>query len=314
MKRWQVVAMTLWGTFLAVYLGTFLGLRQFQTRLIFRPSSPEPTLTPQDLGLTYEPVTVPIPGATPVDPQVGPDFQSGPDFPVSESSDFLQGWWFPPSQADDRRVLVLFLGRSKTMAAHLSDYNLRYRVSALNGLGLGLLMVDYRGYGQSSGTGTDEARLYEDGEAVWRYVTQTRQIQPDQVFLYGYSLGAAVAIEVASQHPEAGGVVVEGAFTSLEAAIDHLGSVWMFPLDWLLTQRFDNLEKIAQLSVPLLVIHGTADGVVPVEMGQALFAAAPQPKEMLLVEGGDHETTALLGAEQYQGIIQQFLGETQESK
>lgn len=309
MKRWQILGLSLWGTIVFGYLGIFLGLRLFQTRLIFRPSTPVPSLTPADLGWTAEAVTLTVPP-----PESTAPTQDSPDRPNLT----LQGWWFPPATTTTSlpntpapQALILFLGRRKTMADHWQDPALRYRIAALLSQTSGLLMLDYQGYGQSPGPRPTEAQLYANGEAAWQFLQEQQGLEPDQIVLYGYSLGSAVALELALRHPNVGGVIVEGGFTTLEQAADrHLDSypfLKIFPLDLILTQTFDNVSRIAQLQAPLLIIHGTADEVVPVELGQALFAAAPQPKEMLLIQGATHETAAWVGEDQYIGTLQQFL-------
>ncbi|MGA1476227.1 MAG: alpha/beta hydrolase [Prochlorothrix sp.] len=299
MKRWQVVGLALWSTIVLGYLGIFLGLRLLQTRLIFRPLTPVPALTPADLGWEAEAVTLTVPPASPIDHRSTP-------------IDRLQGWWFPPHiTTTSPKAWILFLGRRKTMADHGQSHALRYRIAALAGQSAGLLMLDYRGYGQSAGPHPTETRLYADGEAAWHFLRDTQGIAPDHIFFYGYSLGAAVALEMALRHPTAGGVVVDGGFTTLAETIDaHLSPhspLRLFPLDLILTQPFDNASRVAQLQMPVLIVHGTADEVVPVELGKMLFAVASQPKEMILVTGANHESTAVLGGEQYLGALQRFL-------
>jgi len=291
LNRWQTAAIALLGLALSSYLGTFLILRQFQTRLIFKPQHPVSTFTPQALGWAYEPVTLPVP----------PDPGNAGDPGGS-----LEAWWFPGAQGD-RRVILLFLGRRHAMGEHLEIPTLRHRISVLAGLGPSLLMVNYRGYGHSSGPFPTEARLYQDGAAAWQYLTGSRSRAPGEIFLYGYSLGGAVAVELAHGQPGVAGVMTEGTFTTMEAEIDALGSLRMFPVDWLVTQEFRTIDRIANLRVPLLIIHGTADTVVPVGMAQDLFGVAPGPKLLLLVDGGDHFNTALLGGEQYQVALTRFV-------
>lgn len=314
MKRWQILGLSLWGTIVFGYLGTFLGLRLFQTRLIFRPSTPVPNLTPADLGWTAEAVTLTVPSPESTAPTQD-STQDNPDRPNPNLT--LQGWWFPPKPTPPdtpAQAIVLFLGRQKTMADHWQDSALRYRIAALLSQTSGLLMLDYQGYGQSPGPRPTESQLYANGEAAWQFLRDQQGLEPNQIILYGYSLGSSVALELALRYPDAGGVIVEGGFTTLEQSLDrHLNSypfLKIFPLDLILTQTFDNLSRIAQLQVPLLIIHGTADEVVPVELGQALFAAAPQPKEMLLIQGATHETAAWVGEDQYIGTVQQFLRST----
>jgi hypothetical protein len=149
--------------------------------------------------------------------------------------------------------------------------------------------------------------VYEDIEIIWNYLTQERQIPPERIFLYGHSLGGAIAIELAVRHPEIAGLVVEASFTSMRTMVNHLYRQFLiFPVDLLLHQRFDSLSKVrrrspsqASLQMPVLFIHGTADRVVPAEMSEALYAAAPEPKKLLVLPDIGHNDIRELGGTQY---------------
>jgi uncharacterized protein len=149
-------------------------------------------------------------------------------------------------------------------------------------------MVDYRGYGDSDYRLPSEASVYQDSQAAWRYLTQDRGVPPAQVLIYGESLGGAIALDLAVRNPDAGGLVLQSTFTSMRAMADRLPWSRFLPVDYLLTEHFNSLAKIKSLQVPVLILHGTADDVVPYQMGQALYQAAPRPKQLFLVPQGTH--------------------------
>ncbi|MEG5019077.1 alpha/beta fold hydrolase [Microcoleus sp. B4-C2] len=181
-----------------------------------------------------------------------------------------------------------------------------------HGLGLSVFVMDYRGYGKSQGDFPSESQVYEDAQLAWDYLVKQRGINPNQIYLYGHSLGGAIAIDLALRHPEAAGVIVEGSFTSTRAMVNfQKGLFWMFPIDVLLTQRFDSLSKVDRLQMPVLFIHGAADNVVPVEMTKKLFDAAPEPKQLYIVPDGGHTNVAHIGGAEYLQILSQFLGSSQ---
>jgi hypothetical protein len=176
-------------------------------------------------------------------------------------------------------------------------------------LGLSVFAIDYRGYGKSQGDFPSESQVYEDAQLAWDYLVKQRGVNPHQIYIYGHSLGGAIAIDLAVRHPEAAGLIVEGSFTSTRAMVDfQKGLFWLFPIDWLLTQRFDSLSKVDRLQMPVLFIHGTADNVVPVEMSKKLFDAAPEPKQLYIVPDGGHNNVAQMGGAEYLQIVSQFLG------
>lgn len=268
------VLLSLCGVLATVYFGLFLLLRFWQTRLIFFPS-PEIAAIPADVKLSYEEVWLPV------------------------ATGKIQCWWIPGAKAEDP-VLLYLHGNSSNIGDTVGRALGFHQLASV-------LLIDYRGYGRSSGSFPSEASVYEDAERAWIYLTKTRQIAPKDIVLYGHSLGGAIAIEMATQHPEMAGVIVEGTFTSVQAMLDYLIPYQLFPVDWIVTQRFDSLAKVRSLQTPILFIHGTADKTVPVQMSRDLFAAAPEPKQLLLVPKAGHNNTASLGGTPYLQAIHKFV-------
>jgi hypothetical protein len=215
--------------------------------------------------------------------------------PVTPSAASIRGWWIPQdpnrpsplsqnaSQSDVPQRVILYLGgRGSNRSYHLE------RTRGFHQLGFSVLMVDYRGYGDSDYRRPSEESVYQDALAAWRYLTQVRGVPPDQIWIYGESLGGAIALDLAVRNPNAAGLVLQSTFTSMRAMTDQIPWARFLPVDCLLTQQFDSLAKIKSLQVPVLILHGKADEVVPYQMGQALYRAAPEPKQLFLVPKGTH--------------------------
>ena len=134
-----------------------------------------------------------------------------------------------------------------------------------------------------------------------------QQIEPERIFVYGHSLGGAIAIELATKHLEMAGLIVEGTFTSIRDMAGLMPGIKLFPLRWLVTQRFDNLTKIKSLQTPILILHGTADEVIPLFMSKELYAAAPEPKQLEIIERAGHNNLPEFNSQRYLLILKQFI-------
>ncbi len=275
MQRSQRNLIAVLGLLASLYLAACGYLWSQQIDLVFEPS---PTLqsNPARLGMAYQEVHVPV-----------------------GSNGLLDGFWVPASAVNAPTVLY-FHGNYRNIGNNLEH------TRNLHQLGFNVLLVDYRGFGRSTGAAKpSEAQVYEDAEAAWRYLTQVRGIPAKQAFIYGHSLGGAIAIDLASRHPEAAGLIADSTFTSM-ADMGRLNYGFL-PIDWLITQRFESLKKVASLKLPVLFIHGTWDKKIPVEMGKQLYAAAPQPKTLLLIEGGEHNNCATIGWVEYRNAVTAFV-------
>ena len=276
MRRFALVGfVALVATSIAAYVGASWYLWAEQRELIFAPTR-DIERTPADVQLHYEDVRIPV---------------------GRGDAATLHGWWL--QSPDPNALAVLYL--------HGNDLNLGgnvEHVAALRRLGFSVLAVDYRGYGKSDGAFPSEAQLYDDAEAAWDHLIAQRRVDPGRAFIYGHSMGGAVAIELALRRPDAAGVIVESAFTSMpDVARLHY---WMFPAGWLLNQRFDALARAPRLSVPVLFIHGTADAEVPYTMSERLFAVTRGSKTLTLIPGGGHEDSASAGGMLYRRAVLDF--------
>jgi hypothetical protein len=183
-------------------------------------------------------------------------------------------WWKPPEPG--RAVLVYFHGNGGSL------WNRQDRARRLTSDGRGLLLASYRGYSGSTGSPSEEG-LRRDAEAAYRFVAG--RYEPARIVLYGESLGTGVAVRLAAERP-VGGLILDAPFTSvLDVARRHY---WYLPVDWLLRDKFRSTDHIASLKAALLVLHGDRDGIIPLELGEALYAAAPEPKRFVRLPGVGH--------------------------
>ena len=192
-------------------------------------------------------------------------------------------------------------GRRVTLFLHGNAGNITHRYRhfrEITAAGSSVLMIDYRGYGKSAGTPSEEG-LYADAQAGYEYLLKGSR--PEEIIVHGESLGTAVAVDLASRR-QCGGVVLEAAFTS---AGDVAGTV-LPVIGPLLIRRFDSRRKIARIGAPILFLHGSADHTVPMRLGRALFASAPEPKYFWTVPGADHNDILESAGPEYRKRLQSF--------
>lgn len=200
------------------------------------------------------------------------------------------------SNPASRQVLLWFHGNAENIGYGLGQ------MQALARVGTNILAVDYRGYGKSEGE-PSETGVYHDADAAYDYLVGQRHFQPQDVLIYGHSLGGAVAVNLACHRP-CGGLIVQASFTSVRAMARRMFENPVIPLfAW---PRFNSLDRIRQVHAPILIVHGTRDQVVPIAMARELFAAAPEPKWFYPVEGAGHNDLLETGGEQYLARLQQF--------
>lgn len=274
--------MLLWGanSGAMVYLVCCLALYWGQNRLIFKPCTPL-SLTPQALGLAYEDIWLPVADG-------------------KGKAGRLHGWWMPTPTSSEK-VLLYLHGNGCTINSNLTA------AQRFLDLGFSVLMIDYRGYGRSQGAFPQEAEVYRDSQAAWDYLVNERKILPKNLYLYGHSLGGAIAIDLAVRRPQSAGLIVENTFTSMKAMVDYQKHFRWLPVNLVLHQRFDSLAKLSLLQIPILIIHGTLDRTVPIQMGKQLYEAAPVAKHYLPVPDAGHNNTGSAAGQHYLDAIAEFV-------
>ncbi|MFP5272250.1 alpha/beta hydrolase [Coleofasciculus sp.] len=174
--------------------------------------------------------------------------------------------------------------------------NIQPLLHHLHSLGFSVFAYDYRGYGTSQGS-PSERNAYRDSDTAFTYLKEQLKVPPEQIIAYGRSVGGGSAVDLAARHPLAG-LILESSFTSAFRVV--------LPIPILPFDKFPNLDKITQVNCPVLVIHGTADETIPLSHGKRLFAAAPEPKLSLWVDGASHNDLFWVAGEQYGETLQEF--------
>lgn len=266
---WSFILLIL-GAYLALALLAFL----FQAHLVYFPNVPSRALaaTPESMGLAYESV----------------------DF-TADDGVRLHGW-FLPAPAETRATLLFCHGNAGNISHRLDSLKI------LHDLGLAVFIFDYRGYGNSDGTASEQG-TYLDAEAAWRYLTDRRGVTPENIVIFGRSLGAAVAAHLAARQPPKA-LILESGFTS---APDLAAAVyWFLPVRWLSRFAYPTATYLKQVRAPVLIIHSIDDDVIPLRHGRALFATANEPKQWLELRG-DHNQGFLNSGRTYVDGIDTFL-------
>jgi len=243
----------------AALLGACASVDDFQRQVIFRPSK-DASRTPAEYQTAFEDVWL----------------------KAGNGQGKLHAWWIPAAKDKANAPAALYLhGAGYGISANLP------RIMKLHDEGFSVLAIDYRGFGKSDGELPSEQTAYEDAQVAW---TELATRAPNvQRFIYGHSLGGAIAMELAntSAAKDAAGLVIESSFTSVLEMQQFTSYKWI-PLGVVQTQYFDSLAKAPKLCMPTLFMHGSADYRIPTDIAKKLFAAAPEPKRWLLVEGARH--------------------------
>jgi len=266
-KRWLVLIVIV---ALCAYVGVCVVVRFLQARLIYFPSRGY-AATPGDVGLRFE------------------------DLTLRTSDGVAIAAWYVPGEAA-KGTLIFAHGNGGNIADRL------HAVKLLQGMGVNVLIFDYRGYGRSEGRPT-ESGTYEDAAAAWQYLIENRGQSPERIVLFGESLGGAVVIELARRYGP-GALVVESTFTSL-VDVGRLHYP-LLPVGWLLRYRYDSITKVGGITCPKLFIHGREDTLVPMDNARKLFEAAAEPKEFLETPG-DHNEAGFTYSEEYSERLEAFL-------
>jgi hypothetical protein len=280
--RWLLVRVLV-GASIA-YGVTFIVLwTQLEKRFVFFPVA-ELLYTPNDVNLQYEDVRV----------QTSDDLE-------------LQGWFVPgepetASGPDSNVTWLWFHGNGGNIGHRIGELALAHHRTGAN-----IFIFDYRGYGESGGTASEQG-TYLDSRAVVEYLASRPDVDPDRIVYLGHSLGAAVALELALTRPPLAMVLVS-PFASVR---DMANLTLPFPpVGWLVRNHYDSISRIRQLDTPILVLHGDQDETVPMSQGRKLYDAANQPKRFQILKGATHNDTYEVAGKQYWGAIESFLSEYQ---
>ena len=210
----------------------------------------------------------------------------------------LSGWFVPSEGA---RGMILF--------CHGNGGNISHRLESiqiLHQLGLDVFIFDYRGYGQSEGKPTEQG-TYQDAEAAWQYLTEERQVNPNEVIIFGRSLGGAVAAWLAQSNTP-GALILESTFTSLP---DIAGKLYPYvPVRLLLRFHYNTAEYLGRVNCPVLIVHSRNDEIMPFGHGRRLFEMAKEPKEFLEITGTHNEgfiTSGKRYAEDLHAFITEYI-------
>lgn len=261
----------------SVYALLILVLYFYQGRMVFLAHVPGRALTasPEDIGLSFESVMLP-----------------------TEDGERIHGWYVPRAPGAMPLGVVLFFHGNAGNISHRLD-----SIRMFNALGHDVLIVDYRGYGDSTGKPTEEG-LYRDGEAAWNYLVKERGIEAERIVLFGRSLGAVVASRVASRNAPAG-LIIESGFTS---GADMAARLYPFLPARLVTRLdFPLIEFVRRVECPVMVIHSRDDEIIPFDMGRTIYEAVPGDDVTFLEIWGGHNTGFILSEPVYLPALREFL-------
>ena len=260
-------------TVVAVILAAVLAIWLAQRSLIYFPDGQVPS-----------PASVGLPRTEPV------------RYTTSDGLD-LEGWFVPAREAPADRTIIVFNGNAGNRAHRA------VLAASFAARGYATLLTDYRGYGGNPGLQSEQG-LYRDARAALKYLLSRPDVDPSRIVYFGESLGAAVALELAIEFPPAA-LILRSPFSSMTAiGSRHYPFV---PVRWLLRDRYPSIGRIGRLRSPLLVIAGNADRIVPFDDTELLFEAAPEPKDLVVLRGADHNDEVMYSGAPLHAAIDRFL-------
>ena len=253
-----------------IYLGIVLLVYIFQSKLLYFPDK-NIIANPGYYGLKYEEV----------------------NFKTSDNLN-LHGWYVP---ADSARYTLIF--------CHGNAGNISHRLESIkqfHELGLNVLIFDYRGYGKSEGS-ISEQGTYLDASAAWHYLVNKKNKKPDNIIVFGRSLGAAIACQLATQK-NAAALIMESAFKSVP---ELAAQIYPFlPVRWMSRFEYNNMENVQKINCPILFIHSRNDEIIPFSHGEKLYSISNQPKQFLEISGS-HNDGFLVSEMKYKIGIKKFM-------
>jgi uncharacterized protein len=258
--------------FVTILSTTLVGGCRIEDRFIFHPDHVTDR-DPNHIGLTFENV-----------------------FFTTQDGIRLHGWFIPHQEA--RATLVWFHGNAGNISDRLLNIKLLHDRIKIN-----IFIFDYRGYGRSEGTASEKG-TYLDGEAAIEHLLGRDDAAARRLILFGRSLGAAVAAEMAIRFISLG-LILESPFVSIrEMARAIFPSL---PIGYLLRTQYDTLEKVRLVKTPIMILHGDHDATVPFAQGKRVFEVAAHPKRFHRIVGASHNDTFLVGGEKYYEALREFI-------
>jgi fermentation-respiration switch protein FrsA (DUF1100 family) len=257
---------------ISIYLLLALLIYLFQDRMVFLSNLPGRALeaSPGDISLNYQDVSL-----------------------TTSDNERLHGWYVPAT--NPRGVLLFFHGNAGNISHRLDSIRIFHE------LDLDILIIDYRGYGQSTGKATEQG-TYLDAQAAWDYLVDTRGIPADRIIVFGRSLGGAIGAWLGVQNTPAA-VIIESSFSS---GVDIARRLYPFlPVHLLTRLKYPVADYASQLNCPVLVVHSRHDEIIPFSMGQAIYAAVQQEKTFLELRG-DHNNGFLISQREYVTGLRDF--------
>jgi fermentation-respiration switch protein FrsA (DUF1100 family) len=241
-----------------------------ERHFIYFPSN-DLTANPSDFGLAFEEVL----------------------FTASDDVQ-LHGWFVP---GEGGITWLWFHGNAGNISQRLENLKLLH-----DELGVSVFLFDYRGYGRSQGTPSEKG-TYRDAEAALAYLRSREDVDPERIVFFGRSLGTGVAVELATHYPPYG-LILESPFLSIQDMAKRAYPILsLLPL---LRTRYDSVGKIGKLEVPILVLHGDRDDIIPFEAGRTLFEKAKEPKNFYTITGAGHNDTYVVGGAEYFSVLRHF--------
>jgi fermentation-respiration switch protein FrsA (DUF1100 family) len=247
----------------------FLFMRYLEKKNLYFPLR-DIEATPEDINLSYENIAF-----------------------MTSDNVRLTGWFIPSS--NPHATMILFHGNGGNISHRLEKINI------LSRLDVNILIFDYRGYGESAGSPSEEG-LYRDADAAYDYLVKVKNILPEDIIAYGESLGGSVTVDLAARH-KVRGMILEGSFTSVR---DMARRYFPFIPSFLYQSKYDSLTKIKGILAPKLIFHSVDDEIIPPDLGKKLFNAAAGPKEFVALQGG-HNDAFLVSQDTYKAEIEAFI-------
>lgn len=274
----MVTATLVWMTGLALagYIAVGVYLVAMESRLVFHPERVL-AANPLQRGMAFEDVHL-----------------------QAADGERLHGWFIPHPAA--RLTVLFFHGNAGNLTSCLDTFAILHRI------GVNVFAIDYRGYGQSSGS-PSEAGTYLDAEAAWQHLIAARGLDPARILIFGRSLGGGVATWLAAK-VRAAGVVLESTFSSMPEVAQRLYPY--VPVRWLARTRYDNMGRINDINVPILFIHSSEDELVPLTHGERLYEHFRGTKALHVIKGR-HADGYMMSGELYVSALLRFFAERSSS-